>query len=89
MAALDHAAEPAHPVVVVHHVVAGREVVEEAAGLALARPGRAVGPPSAGEVGLASTASVHVGQHARRLRSGATTTWPPGAKTSVPAPRGW
>src|SRR3546814_9178379 len=49
---LDHAGVAGHAVLVVHHVVARLEVVEEALGVALADSGLAVGPAPAGEIVL-------------------------------------
>ncbi len=50
--ALDHALVLADAVLVVHHVVAGFEILEQAGALALARARLAVGAAPAGEVGL-------------------------------------
>ncbi len=61
--ALHHAAVAADAVVVVDDVVARAEVLEDAGGLAAAGPGRAVGAPAAGEVGLGEHGELDVGQH--------------------------
>ena len=59
---LDHAAVAGHAVLVVHDVVAGLEVVEEALGGRLAGAGPAVGAAAAGDVGLGQHRQLHRGQ---------------------------
>jgi hypothetical protein len=62
--ALDHPLVVPDAVDVVHHVVAGLEVLEGGGALPRARPGRPVRPTSAGEVGLGDDRELRVGDGA-------------------------
>ena len=70
---LHHAGVAGDAVVVVHDVVAGLEVVEEAGRVALARAGLAVGAAPAGEVGLGEHRQLEAGRMQPRS-SGATSS---------------
>ena len=68
--ALHHALVLAHAVLVVHHVVAGPQVFEEAGALAFARPGLAVAAAAAGEVALGNDGQLRGGQQEAAVQGG-------------------
>ena len=67
---LHHPAVAGHAVLVVHHVVALLQVLEEAERVALADPGRAVGPATTGEVVLGQHGQLHRREDAAALERG-------------------
>ena len=62
-----HPGVPGDAVLVVHHVVAGLEIVEEPGGVALAGTGSAVRAPPAGEVGLGEDGELRTREDAAPL----------------------